>query len=370
MATVVRKSGSPYWHAAFRAGGKQYRRSTKETVRNKAQKLADLWESIAQRRLKPSHVRETTNRLIQDHYPDEVPFSTAREYITRWLEVKRPEVAERTMESYQKSAELFLRYLGPAADQDISTLRKQIVAQYRNERLRHVSATTTNMDLAFVKRILASAKREGYLSDNPAEAIEPAKTTNVDVRRPFTIGELKVLLEVATPEWQSLIKFGLYTGQRLGDLAALTWASIDLERGTITFKPRKTGRVAVIPIAEPLRAHILILRSGDNPRAPLHPRAAKMAVNRLSPEFGDLLTNVGLREIRKPAGRGPGGRREAHELSFHCLRWTCNTLLKEAGIPQAVVMELIGHQTSSMSAHYTAVGIEALRKAAAALPEI
>jgi integrase len=45
-------------------------------------------------------------------------------------------------------------------------------------------------------------------------------------------------------------------------------------------------------------------------------------------------------------------------------------LLKEAGIPESVVMELVGHDSEQMSAHYTHTGEEALRKAAAALPAI
>jgi integrase len=45
-------------------------------------------------------------------------------------------------------------------------------------------------------------------------------------------------------------------------------------------------------------------------------------------------------------------------------------LLKDAGIPEGVVMELVGHDSKSMSAHYTYVGAEALGKAVAALPEI
>lgn len=49
---------------------------------------------------------------------------------------------------------------------------------------------------------------------------------------------------------------------------------------------------------------------------------------------------------------------------------TAVTLLKDAGIPEAVVMEMIGHDSEQMSAHYTHVGREALEKAAAALPEI
>lgn len=63
------------------------------------------------------------------------------------------------------------------------------------------------------------------------------------------------------------------------------------------------------------------------------------------------------------------GRRKP-QLSFHSLRHTAVTLLKEAGIPAAVVMELIGHDSAQMSEHYTHVGQEAMRKAAEALPDL
>jgi integrase len=45
-------------------------------------------------------------------------------------------------------------------------------------------------------------------------------------------------------------------------------------------------------------------------------------------------------------------------------------MLKDAGIPEAVVMELVGHDSTQMSAHYTHVGSDALEKAASALPEV
>jgi site-specific recombinase XerD len=45
-------------------------------------------------------------------------------------------------------------------------------------------------------------------------------------------------------------------------------------------------------------------------------------------------------------------------------------LLKEAGIPDAAIMALIGHDTVAMSQHYTHVGREALEKAANAFPDI
>ena len=73
-------------------------------------------------------------------------------------------------------------------------------------------------------------------------------------------------------EWTSLIKFGLYTGQRLGDLGPPYLGQIDLERGVVRLTTRKTRKSLLIPIAAPLREHLLTLQSGDNPRSPIHPR--------------------------------------------------------------------------------------------------
>jgi integrase len=92
----------------------------------------------------------------------------------------------------------------------------------------------------------------------------------------------------------------------------------------------------------------------------------------LSNQFANLLARAGLREKtpHRSKGKGRGGQRVANVLSFHSLRHTAVSLLKDAGIPEGVVMELVGHESKAMSAHYTHVGAEALEKAVAALPEI
>ena len=76
------------------------------------------------------------------------------------------------------------------------------------------------------------------------------------------------------------------------------------------------------------------------------------------------------RRPHKGTGKGRDGKRALNVLSFHSLRHTAVSLLKDAGIPEAVVMELVGHDSKAMSAHYTHVGLAALEKAAAALPEV
>ena len=55
-------------------------------------------------------------------------------------------------------------------------------------------------------------------------------------------------------------------------------------------------------------------------------------------------------------------------LSFHCLRHTAVSMLKQAGIPAATVMELVGHDSVEMSQHYTHIGHESLKQAAEAFP--
>jgi integrase len=85
----------------------------------------------------------------------------------------------------------------------------------------------------------------------------------------------------------------------------------------------------------------------------------------LSQWFIDLLAQAGLRKGRNEKS----DKRRVNGLSFHSLRHTAVTLLKDAGIPQASVQELIGHDTA-MSALYTHVGRESLLRAANALPLI
>jgi len=302
-----------------------------------------------------------------------------RGFAENWLALKEAEVAPFTLVCYKKSVAKFLAYLGEAADSDISEIRKASITGFRNELLQAVSPGTVNFDLKLVQAVFRAAKAGGYLLEDPAEFVDTVRRETGRIkRRGFALDELKSVLAVADDEWRSMIKFGLYTGQRLSDIAALTWSNIDLERNVIRLTTRKTGKSLTIPMANPLRSHIVLLPTAVNPRDPLHPRAFRVVssktrnAGRLSNEFVDLLASVGIRQqvSHGKSGKGFGVRRASSELSFHSLRHTAVTLLKDAGIPQAVVQELIGHDSQQMSALYTHVGQEALAKAAAALPDI
>ena len=321
MASIIRKPGSQYWHACYRDDtGRQRRKSTKETDRKKASRLAELYERIAQRRLKPDRVRQAVAEVMEEAYPSQFPAATVRERVTQWLTLKRPAVEESTFLFYSKGAEKFLAFLKESADLDIGEIEKRHIAAFRDSLLQKVSVTTARHDLKTVKAIFETAKDDGYLDRDPTEGVKVRDRSGESIRRAFTLEELHAILEIADPEWQSLIRFGLYTGQRLGDCSRLTWAHIDTARNLIRFQVRKTKKSENKPIAAPLLTHILALPVPPRPDAPIHPRSFRTRVNRLSNQFVDLLHAAGLRAVRPRKGLGVGGRREATELSFHSLR--------------------------------------------------
>jgi integrase len=378
VASLTRKPRSKYWFACFRdVNGKQRRRSTRQTDRKKALKVAEQFEQVGRRKLAPRTIRESLAELYREIYGETLPVATVRKFVADWLQTKEPEVSVGTLAFYKKSIAKFLEFLGTAADLDLASMTRTTVLEFRNHIAKISSPVTTNADLKAIKMICRAAKRDGYIAEDPAEFVETVRKSSEQARRPFTTSEIQRVITVADAEWKSLILFGLYTGQRLADIATLTWDHVDLSRNEIRLKTRKTAKRLTIPIAAPLRTHLDSLAVAGERGNPIHPRAfgtmrRQGKSGNLSNQFSDILARAGLRQKapHRSTHKGRGARRTSYELSFHSLRHTAVSLLKDAGIPEAAVMELVGHDSKQMSAHYTHVGREALEKAAAAFPEL
>jgi integrase len=378
MASLARYPNSQYWIACFRDHNrKQCRRSTHEINRKRAQQIAETLEQVAKRKINARRIR--VNEIYRQVSGETLPHASVAAYSAVWLKQKSLECKPSSNELYQKGITKFLTFLGERSEADLCDIEKRSIVGFRDSLVRKVSAKTANNDLKTVKMLFRSARRDGYIDADPAEFVPVLKRDpEVPGRRPFTVEEIRPVLEIADTEWRSLIFFGLYTGQRLGDLAALTWTSIDLGRNEIYLITRKRGKRLTIPLADPLRKHILKhLSVGGRPQGPVHPRAfATLAkdkrVRHLSAQFGDLLAEAGLRSRLPHQSRGIGRdrKRGSLELSFHCLRYTAVSLLRDAQVPEAAVMELVGHDSVEISRHYTHVGREALSKAVDALPAL
>ena len=379
MASLIRYQKSQYWVAAFRdASGKQHRRTTRETSRKRALAVAAQFERVARRQASAARVRKTFSEFYREHYGEELQqTSSVRAYVSQFLDSRKNETSTRSREVYRLSLEKFLAFLGARGEQPLDEVTRQQIASFRDAQLACSAAATANLTLKIVKMLFRSARRDGFIFEDVAESVKTVKANATFERRAFTVDEVRRILDVASDEWRSLVLFGLYTGQRLGDIVALTWSQIDLERDEIRLTTRKTNKPLIVPIAAPLKEHLLAIVS-DDPRASVHPRAQRIAtashgiIAQLSNEFGEILVSAGLRDpaLLSKGASGRLGKRRGQELSFHSLRHTSVSLLKNAGVPDAVVMALVGHSSAAMSRHYTHVGKEALAKAARSLREI
>ena len=188
---------------------------------------------------------------------------------------------------------------------------------------------------------------------DPAEGVKTVKNHNAFERRPFTIDELlrrsrdrlatrKEPHQLRALHWPAARGCRHHSPGRRSTLIAMRSPS----------RRARPANVLLVPIAAPLREHILSLPTADNPRGSSPSRARLRAitvqhgrVGTLSNQFSELLVDAGLREPRNHKGRGHWSGWEAHgrrfELSFG-FRHMAVSLLKDAGVPDSVVQSTRG----------------------------
>ena len=245
--------------------------------------------------------------------------------------------------------------------------------------LKRTSVANANKSLKYLRVALGAAYKDGVAQENPASKLDTLRRREIDraERRPFTVKELKSVLAHASGGWKEIILFGIYTGQRLKDIARLTWQNIDIESEELRFVTAKTGRRMSLPLASPLLAYLQTIPAGDEPSASLLPDAHILATKegsdgRLSQQFYAVLVAAGMAKERtkEETGKGHSQRRTVSEISFHSRRHTATSLLKNAGVPAAVAMDIIGHESEAISRQYTHIEAATKRAALRKLPKL
>lgn len=362
MASLRKKTRSPYWFACFYLpSGERTQRSTKQTDRKKAMKLAQQWEDAAAKRVTEAQARRVLSDIYEDIHGEQLASPAVKDFAQQWLGRKRGELSQVSYAAYNGAVEEFLRHLGDKSAVPLHYITPAQVVEWRDKSAAKATARTANNKLKIVRVMFQSAWRDGLLTDNPAAKVTALRTES-STRRAFTLPELRKAYANASTEWQGMILAGIYTGQRLKDIASMTWANVDSVEEQITLTTSKTGRRQIIPMAEPLREYLEKLPAGDNPTAPLFPSAYPLAIRsggtgKLSQQFHDILVSAGLVKAwpdkHKSSGKGRKAPRNLEEISFHSLRHTATSLLKRAGVSEAVARDLIGHESAEISRHYT-----------------
>lgn len=173
----------------------------------------------------------------------------------------------------------------------------------------------------------------GWVEHSPCHKIRRLKGGHLPE---WSEDQIAVALDRLPDYLRRAVLLALYTGQRRGDLCAMTWAAYD--GATVRLRQGKTGKALVIPLHPVLRAemagwkrnatstHILTTRTGV-PWIPTH----------LSQDLGRALVAIGF-----PPG-----------WNIHGLRKVAAARLADAGCTVHEIASITGHSSLALVALYT-----------------
>ena len=317
----VYRRGDGKWCATVDVGmtdGKRKRRTLIANTRNEA--LAKLAEFSRASNL-PEQARQTIHEYLADWLTTTVASSCAAKTITSYEQMIRLHITPTI-------GHITLGQLTPAHVQEmISSLRAKDIAP-----------RTVQYAYRILTSALNRAVKYGYIERNVASLVDTPKNRRHQVE-PFTREQAQTLLAaVEGHRLQALYHVALVLGLRQGELIALKWDDVNLERKQLHVRQSKTD-AGVRVLALPAELVTVLLKHRERQRIEQH--------NPRWREHGLVFPS----EIGTPLGARNLLRHYKHVLDaaglpnrrFHDLRHTCASLLIEHGVNPRVVMEILGH---------------------------
>lgn len=184
---------------------------------------------------------------------------------------------------------------------------------------------------AILARILSWGLNRGLIPCNPCE--KPGKLYRANRKDKVWLAEDEAAFYEKAPEHMHLaLTLALWTGQRKGDLLALTWANYDGKHIRLT--QRKTGKRVIVPVGTPLRLALEAHREQLG-----MPASEQKQVHILRNSHGQPWTAHGFGTSWKKGCAAAG----VVGLTFHDLRGTAVTRLAVAGCSEAEIATITGH---------------------------
>jgi len=254
MASIYRRTGSPYYWVIYYLNGAKHARSLK--VRNKevAIRLRNkLEERIALGEVGMSAIDE----------------KTIEEYKTEFFGELERQSAPRTVIEYKRTLNSFTEFLKMEFPdvRMLSQIADNHIHKYLAHRMGAVTATTRNNDLTRVKHFLNKAKLNKYIKSNPAEGIGDLRVARMP-RPIYSERDIRLMLEKAPKNLSAMFMVLLQTGLRKAELIHLEWSDVKFDRGFIAVTVKsdfipKDKECREIPLREQTRKALMELGPGS-----------------------------------------------------------------------------------------------------------
>ena len=367
MSAIRRPDRGDEWWVDFEFRGKRVRRrspmQTKTGAREFEEDLrrelrlgsgADTMGAVAVVGAPPGSAATSPSMCPPAPGPSEMTFA---EFVPRWMTDyvgtrNRPGTGvytERVMRLH------LLPALGDLPLSEITTARVDaLIGALKDSGLKPKSV---NNFVSILRCSLGTAQEWGLLNQLPK--VRRLRVPNMGYR--YLTGEQAARLLTAPRSlyWRTLLTFFLHTGARSGEVAALTWADVEidvpvpsahLQRSATraVSGPTKTNRPRTLALTSALVA--LLREHREHHPDPSYVFSVRPGVparfDNMRPKLGNLCARAGVPSV-----------------SWHHLRHTFATDLTANGVSLRVVQEALGHTTVQMTSRYAHVDASMIRGA-------
>ncbi len=295
---------------------------------------------------------------------------TVATYLLTWLAGVEPTLRPRTADSY---AQIVRTHLAPNfARVPLGRLTPQFGATDVSPSERHGPLREDHRERPRVLHTaLDQAFRWRLVSANVADLVDPPRVARREMHA-LSPDEARQVLAAAEGEpLEPLFRLAITAGLRLGELLALRWPEVDLERHTLSVVATLEQRHGHQPVvAEP--------KTGTS-RRQVHLGSAvveDLRRHRLAqPGIGFVFTRGDGRPLSRSivdkAWTRLNERAGVHAVRFHDLRHTAATLLLGRGVHPKIVSEMLGNATVAITLDlYSHVTPTMQREAAATMDQL
>lgn len=218
------------------------------------------------------------------------------------------------------------------------------------------SPRTLQYVFATIRQTWNMARRDGIVTgDAPTKSV---KIPQIDNRRVRFLNhdearDLMAELKISDTLTHDIALLSLNCGLRFGEIAALKWSHIDLDRGLIKIMDPKGGKGRVAFMTNAVRTTLKNLARKD-PDSLVFTRKEGKQLKGPPRGFFEVLNRMGF-------NHGITDRR--NKVCFHTLRHTFASWHVEAGTDLYILKELLGHSVLTMTERYSHLGKNALQNA-------
>jgi integrase len=291
---------------------------------------------------------------------------TVREWLSAWLAAVRQEVSPKSHERYSEIVDNFLvPELGAVAITKLmpthiqEAYAKWAIGGRRDSKRGGLSPRTRRHIHRVLSSALARAVEQQILARNPADAFRK-RLPKVERKEmiTLTVEQSRCLLDAIAKSWMywpTLI--ALATGMRRGEVLALRWRNVDLDRACIrvveSLEQTKTGLRFKAPKTEKARAITLPAFAIEELRRLKRQQAQELLKLGVRQAPDTLVCNRGDGEPRIPLtltlefARFVDRMRGLPKVRFHDLRHSHATQLLASGVHPKIAQERLGHSTIS-----------------------